>query len=45
MSDDSYQSHYRIVRTVLSDGDEVSIVWQDPNSNEEAVIGTFEYSG
>lgn len=29
----------------LSPGDEISIVWQDPNSNDEAVIGTFEYSG
>jgi len=31
--------------TTLSAGDEVSVVWQDPNSNDEAVIGTFEYNG
>lgn len=29
----------------LSPGDEVSVVWQDPNSNGEAIIGTFEYDG
>lgn len=26
-------------------GDEVSVVWMDPNSDDEAVIGTFEYNG
>ncbi|WP_311170741.1 type IV pilin N-terminal domain-containing protein [Halobellus ordinarius] len=29
----------------LNASEEVSVVWQDPNSNDEAVIGTFEYSG
>lgn len=29
----------------LSAGDEVNVVWQDPNSNDEAVIGTLEYNG
>jgi|AntRauTorcE11898_2_1112593.scaffolds.fasta_scaffold02840_8 flagellin-like protein len=44
-SSDLAAGQSRTIPATLSDGDEVSIVWQDPNSNEEAVIGTFEYSG
>lgn len=27
----------------VEDGDEVAVVWMDPNSGDEAVIGTTEY--